>query len=532
VRARRQWRLFNAEPAVVRITALGSVLVLLIGLMAVAGHSSSHKGVQGLATRGRTSLGLNVPGGAASASSDASSSAAAASGGPNAVAGGGPGSGDGSQPGNGFAPDGSALTASDRGVTATKIKVVFPVADLGPIGQTTGLTSDEDEPTAITAFVNDINHNGGINGRLIDPEIVKYNPLNDSDMRADCKDWTESQEVFAVVDSYGWHDDHQLCITQEGKTPLISKWTSVTDWTDRGQPNLWWTGPDQVQVIDDLVAYWKDLLAHQKYAVIAGDRESDQLALGYLKQSLQRAGLPQPYSFDSIPFTDQAAAAVIPAIVTKYHANNVRVVLPLVSFLSLLQFVQQEDSQYQGQRTDNPATLETPPQMLLSDYESEIQAMLGLTEAKYKKELQNTVGPTTFRLGDNEDPTGYTPLGEHCFEAFKVQDPTFSNNLEGPGAALTWCQNIYLFAKAAQMAGNQLTRAGFDGAMRQIQGFGGSVNPDLTFGVDPYVYSGPHLYRIVEIHVNDDHKCPPKATPGEQGSCWLIQQDFQPALQT
>ena len=63
-----------------------------------------------------------------------------------------------------------------------------------------------------------------------------------------------------------------------------------------------------------------------------------------------------------------------------------------------------------------------------------------------------------------------------------------------------------------------------------FQGFGGSVVPDLTFG--PSVRSGPHNYRTVEIHVNDDHACPPKATPGEQGSCWLILNDFQPALHT
>src|SRR5258707_4373252 len=217
VRAGGQGRLFNAEPPVVRITAVAAVLVLLVGLAAAVGHTDTKKRAQGVATRGRAGAGTSsvAPGNASAAGSTAGSGGTAS--GPGAtvtgprggVAGGDQSAG---QAGTGVAPDGSVLTASDRGVSATKIKVVFPYADLGPIGAATGLDpGTEDEPTAIKAYVNDINSRGGVNGRLIDPEIVKYNPLDDAEMRADCKDWTESQEVFAVVDSYGWHDDHQLC---------------------------------------------------------------------------------------------------------------------------------------------------------------------------------------------------------------------------------------------------------------------------------------------------------------------------------
>ena len=388
----------------------------------------------------------------------------------------------------------------------------------------------------------DINDHGGINGRLLEPEIVTYNPLDDSDMTSKCKDWTSSGGDFAVVDAYGWHDDHQLCITQDGHMPLISKWTTVTDWTNRGAPYLWWTGPDQVEVIDNLVASSADLLRSQKYAVIAGDRAGDQLALGYLKDSLARAGVPAPFSIDSIPFSEQAATAVIPSIVSKYHVNNVRVVLPLVEFLAILQFIEQEDSQYTGTwagQTDpnNPPADDpsTPPRLLLSDYESEIQALLGLAETKYAKELQGTVGPTAFKLGDQEAPPGYTDLGRHCSDVVHAYDPSMTNNLEGPGSDMTWCQNIYLFAQAATMAGNNLTRDSFNAAMGQIQGFAGGIVPDLTFGQSPYVYAGPHQYRSVEMWVNNkqDNKCPfLQQDGGPQGSCWLVKNDFGPAQHT
>jgi ABC-type branched-subunit amino acid transport system substrate-binding protein len=522
VRVRRQWRLFRAEPLVVRITAAGAVIVLLIGALAAVGHDAG-SGAQGVATRGRPRPGIGaattIPGADAGAPASGAASSSASVGGGTSAGGGDGAGGTVAPPGSGTAPDGTTLTASDRGVTATKIKVVFPYADLGPIGQATGLDpGNEDEPTAIMAYVNDINANGGINGRLIDPEIVKYNPLDDAAMRSKCKDWTESQEVFAVVDSYGWHDDHQLCITQEGHTPLISKWTTVTDWTDRGNPYLWWTGPDDVEVLDNLVASSLDVLRNNNFAVLVSDRESDKLALAYLEDSLSRAGLKETIPPQQLSFNAGAAQAQAPVVMEQLKVHQIKVVIPVLPFLQMATFLNQEHSQ------DVRYTL------LLSDYESEIQALLGLAESVYKKELQDTVGPTAFRLGNDEDPRGYTPLGEKCSEQYHKQDPTYQHNLEGPGAAMTWCQNIYLFAQAATAAGDDLTRDGFDTAMSQVQGFGGSIVPDLTFG--PGVHSGPHQYRTVKIHVNDDKACPKKDDGGDQGSCWLIVQDFQPARNT
>jgi ABC-type branched-subunit amino acid transport system substrate-binding protein len=523
VRARRQWRLFNAEPPVVRITAAGAVLVLLIGVLAAAGHDTGSSGGQGVATRARPRpgaiAGTTVPGGVAGGDGSSGASSGVTVGGGTGAGGGDGAGGSVPPPGSGVAPDGTILTASDRGVTAEKIKVVFPYADLGPIGSATGLDpGSEDEPTAITAYVNDINSRGGINGRLIDPEIVKYNPLDDAEMRADCKDWTESQEIFAVVDSYGWHDDHQLCITQEHHTPLISKWTTVTDWTDRGNPYLWWTGPDDVEVLDNLVASSLDTLRNNRFAVLVSDRESDKLALAYLEDSLARAGVKEAIPPQQLSFNTATAQAQAPAVMTQLKLHDVKVVLPVLPFLQLVTFLNEEHSQH------------VRYELLLSDYESAIQAMLGLAESVYKNELQDTVGPTAFRLGSDEDPRGYTALGQTCSDQYHKQDPSKKDNLEGPGAAMTWCQNVYLFAQAATDAGDNLTRDTFNDAMSRIQGFGGSIVPDITFGAG--VHAGPHLYRTVQIHVNDDKACPKKDDGGDQGSCWLILQDFQPAKAT
>src|SRR6202011_2363488 len=191
----------------------------------------------------------------------------------------------------------ATVQGSTRGVTATEINVVFPIIDLAAIANSSGFSggADESYQEDIKTYVGQINAAGGINGRKINAQIVTFNPFDDADMRAKRLAWTKDQQVFAVVDAAAWHDDHQLCVTQEGHTPLISSWSTVSDWTQRGAPNLWWTGPDQSEVLRNLVPWSIDhnlLAPGVKFAVLAGDRASDRLAVQkYLLPALAARGL-------------------------------------------------------------------------------------------------------------------------------------------------------------------------------------------------------------------------------------------------
>ena len=145
-------------------------------------------------------------------------------------------------------------STSTRGVTATGITVVFPVVSLNSLAGQEGFAADVEygqQAEAIDLFVDQINRDGGINGRKIDPVIASYDPASESDMRSLCKTWTEgTPAAFAVVDGIGaWTGDNQLCVTQEGHTPFLGEWTTVTSWTDQGSPYLWWTGPDQAAIL-------------------------------------------------------------------------------------------------------------------------------------------------------------------------------------------------------------------------------------------------------------------------------------------
>jgi hypothetical protein len=213
--------------------------------------------------------------------------------------------------------------------------------------------------------------------------------------------------------------------------------------------------------------------------------------------------------FDNTDGLDSASQA--PLIVTRMHGKGVTTIIPLLPFLNLSSLVGEEQSQGWD------------PVMLLSDYESALTAGLGLADAG-DKEIDNQSGPTSYVLGTHDDPRGYSPAALDCYHVWMKSNPGVTpppdHFVEATGTAMTYCQNIRLFAQAARMAGPNLTRAGFDAAMAQITNFPGTVVDNLSFA--PGQYAGPHEYRTVQIHENGDHACPKLFDGKNQGSCWLI----------
>ena len=163
---------------------------------------------------------------------------------PSGVPGGSSSAGAAEVPQHAFSPTPvSKASTSSRGVSATTINVAFPVVDINSLSGREGFASDKEygqQINAIHLFVNQINQSGGINGRKINPIISSFDPLNNANSTALCKQWTEgSPAVFAVLDGIGtWEGDNQLCVTQQGQTPLISAWSTTTDWTQLGSPYL------------------------------------------------------------------------------------------------------------------------------------------------------------------------------------------------------------------------------------------------------------------------------------------------------
>jgi len=448
-----------------------------------------------------------------------------------------------SQPASGTRIQPADVAALDKaststvGVTAKTISVGFPVANLDGLSQSLGFGTDveySEQVKAIDLFVDHINDSGGINGRMIKPVIVNTDPTNEVAMRALCKDWTEgSGAVFAVLDGVGtWTGDDQLCLTQEGHTPLISQWSTVPAWTEMGSPYLWWTGPNQAQVLQATINWGVSsglIGPHRELGIIAGDRPSDQLALKeYLLPDLKKAGVTavvEPIAAD--PSEAAATQNDAPLVVQKLRSAGVTSVLPLIPFNVFFPVVVALTQQQYF------------PRLLLSDYEFSIESSLALIPIPFSKALNGQEGVTTETLGGTDDTRpysqgGYDPGVRSCFDIWHKAYPQIPKGnlnfyIEEQGPVQGWCQEINLFAQAAKAAGRNLNRRTFVEAMSRISNFAGGYSPILSYGSGSF--AGPTQYRIVRLHVNvppSDQCRPPQGHNPPAGVCWTIVKNWQP----
>ena len=263
-----------------------------------------------------------------------------------------------------------SASTSTRGIVGDKINVVFPVVALSSLASKEGFATDieySQQAQTIHVYVNQINKSGGIHGRKINPIISYFDPTNETEMRALCKNWTQgSPAAFAVVDGLGtWEGVNQLCITQEGHTPMIGEWSTVTSWTKQGAPYLWWTGVDQSELMQALVNWGlsSGQLAGKKVGIIAGDDPSDQAALKQaLLPDLERAGVTNPITATIVadPNETSQTNTEAPLVVQRMKSAGVQSLIPLIPFNVFFPVLAaQSDQQYY-------------PRLLLSDYGSSV----------------------------------------------------------------------------------------------------------------------------------------------------------------
>ena len=149
------------------------------------------------------------------------------------------------------------LTDVGHGVSADTIKVGIAIIDYDAIKDFVDFTRGDQQETA-QVFVDDINKNGGIDGRQIEPVYKKYPPIpgQQPDPLSLCTSWTEDDEVFAVLGVFIDFSGDGLALPHARST---TRSTSVTSSSSRGstsrRPGLMLTpdthegsaaqGPDQ-----------------------------------------------------------------------------------------------------------------------------------------------------------------------------------------------------------------------------------------------------------------------------------------------
>ena len=519
---RRSGRRFARRPRAMQVRTVAAVLAVVIGLVVYLADAPSSS---------TPSSGSGTSSGAARSTGSARLLADRAATGPTtttttAASGGSAGAGT---------PVDQAST-STRGITGNTINVVFPVVNLQGLSSQLGFASDfefTEQAKAINLYVNEINNSGGINGRKINAIIANFDPTNESDMRSLCKDWTEgSPAAFAVVDGEGtWTGDNELCVTQEGQTPFIGAWTTVTNWTQMGSPYLWWTNADQAAELATVVQWGKSaklLGGSRKVGVVAGDRASDQLALNqYLLPDLRAAGITPVVETIAAGISDSATTSTeAPLVIQKLRSAGVQSVIPLVPFNAFFPLIGAETEQMYF------------PKLLLSDYEGSVTGSLGLIPIPYNTALNGQEGISTLTLGGFDDARpetqgGYDPGVRACYTTWhkaypKVPKGQESFYIEEQGPIAGWCQGVRLFADAAKLAGPNLNRRTFVQAMSRITNYPGTLSPVLSFS--PTKFYGPTQYQVVKLHTNSpaSSACKLKTNGKPQGTCWVTVQGFRP----
>ena len=277
----------------------------------------------------------------------------------------------------------SQASTSTRGVTATSINVVFPVVAINSLAGKEGFAEDKEyneQIPAIHLYVNQINNAGGINGRKINPIIVQFDPTNDANMQSLCKQWTQGNPAaFAVIDGVGtWEGDNQLCVAQQGQTPLLSAWSTTTNWTNLASPYLWWTGADMTPVLSAVVQWGvsSGRLGHgKKVGVVVSDQAADQDALNdAMLPDLKKAGItPVVETVAASPDQTATTGSDAQLAVEKFKAAGVQSVIPMLPENAFFPYIGAENSQQYF------------PQLLLSDYQSSIEVALGLIPVPYSR---------------------------------------------------------------------------------------------------------------------------------------------------
>ena len=333
------------------VFVVAAVAALLVGSLAI--RPSDNKTT--LAAR-QTSLGQSQGAGAASGGAGTAldnSSVTGVSGGAGTASGASDGgsSGGSNSIAGGANGDGSvALTASDRGVSESEIKIGVLVANVGGLnGAGFALDIREDTPQYAQALADYVNKNGGLQGRKVVVAVRKTDPTSQSDQAAACQAMVSDAKVFGVVDVGSLSDTPAFdCLATQNQTPFIHNTIWGTDWLAR-------SGGMEVgypAAIDRIIKTWtRDLTATNWFdghptVGIVGDKcvATKPMIDNVFKPALEQAGAGKVVIAEH-DCDLQSVASQPPSFVTQFRTAGVTKVLFVSNYVTATVFMKTAQSQ-------------------------------------------------------------------------------------------------------------------------------------------------------------------------------------------
>jgi hypothetical protein len=379
---------------------------------------------------------------------------------------------------------GTALRATDVGVTADSIKVGFLLLDTGGLSQI-GIAVPGVDPVqqraAFEAQLKDTNDRGGINGRKVVGVYEKFDVLSQDDMRRSCLA-IRDQKPFAAVAAGGFQGHAVLCLTEEAGIPLVTQGShgTPTDHLRRSKGRLVAMYPHS----DRLMANWvaeldrQGVLKGKKIGIVAQDsvNPGNTVIGGGLIPALKRFGYTATH-VSHFSADQSVAASQVPIEVQQMQTKEIDVVMLTTSTLVSTQFAQAADNQL------------FRPRYTITDWASMNN---DTSNQNMPPSYDGTILITTYKTGEEKIGIGESAPERECRDIYErgTRRQLAKKGENEHGLTASSCTTLKAFLVGAAKAGPELTRAAFSRAVQTIGAFpmsmwgGGSFGPSKFDAAD------------------------------------------------
>ena len=390
-----------------------------------------------------------------------------------------------------------ALRASDRGLTATTAKIGFVIMDVGGLRNSgMGVINTRDDiPQVIDALVDWANDNGGLNGRKIVPVKKVVDLISPNDQRNKCLDFTQRDQVFAVLDSFTYvFPSTRACFTIENKTPYFGAFPGGKQELAKAAPFQVSTSGDSNQMMKNWVygakaeGFFDPAKGFKKLGILTDncDRSVYDGPDG-LKAYLKAVGVNQWSEFVSgCDITDQQASGV-PAVL-RHRQDGVSHVL-LASFSTAAASYTRAAASQSGWK----------PKYFASDFG--FMSWDGSTPDLNRGQWDHTRAVTSTYTGELAIGKPLSAQAQACSKILTDRGLPPIREYNRDYEAWLFCDHLRLLIAGAKLAPRNLTRLDWGASVQKVGDFTSAFFNGVHFG--PGVFAGGgHNLALIEFRLD------------------------------
>jgi ABC-type branched-subunit amino acid transport system substrate-binding protein len=342
----------------------------------------------------------------------------------------------------------NASAALASGVNSTSIRVGLPYLNLAAL-QAVGLNINQGSyPDAFNALIDNLNAQGGINGRKIDLYLASVNPTSTASSASACTQLTEDDNVFLAFGPI-----YPLCYQQAGVATINGDMGATL--SPSAAPNFTLTPPAAAFDPLQIAVYAKQgIFKEKKIGVIGASVDHTEMPIVLAALKKQHVDVVQS-AIDSAPQGDTAANdQQIQVIAQRFESDGVNVVVGVGTGASgWLQGLNGIQSTY-------------TPRIVATSYSD----FAGTVSAKGGNDPTYLKGAVTATPIPSQQVFWNDPAVQKCVHIIKKAYPsTVIGNPSGApaNAPTTWvaaentCQDVAIFSAIAKAAGKHLTAGTF-----------------------------------------------------------------------